>query len=261
MESPTGIAPTDLAAALAVAERAAREAGAFIRGHAGDAKSVDSFTTHDIKLELDVRSQELITPLLLGGLPGSAVLGEEGSAGDPGSEWQWVVDPIDGTVNYYFGIPHYCVSIALRHRGEIVAGAVYDPNLDEMFSATRGGGARLDGRPVRVSGRSAMREAIVTVGFAKSKASLDAGFARFQRVAYEVRKTRMLGSAALALAYIACGRLDAYIEEEISLWDIAAGWLLVEEAGGKIELRPSVGGAEKLFICASNGALPLAEFL
>ena len=119
----------------------------------------------------------------------------------------------------------------------------------------------LNGRPISVSSRGTMAEAVVTVGFSKSKEALDLGFYRYKRISYEVRKTRMLGSAALAMAYIACGRLDAYVEEQISLWDIAAGLLLVEKAGGKFIIKPSTTKPGTMFICASNGKVPIEDYL
>jgi myo-inositol-1(or 4)-monophosphatase len=119
----------------------------------------------------------------------------------------------------------------------------------------------LNGKEIHVSDRSDLADAVVTVGFSKSKASIDAGFKRFVDIAYRVRKTRMLGSAALAMAYISCGRLDAYIEEIISLWDVAAGLLLVETAGGATKLFPKDDVGEKYSLCSSNGLLPLDEFI
>ncbi len=247
-----------------VAESAARAAGALLRDHFGGDQDVDAFEAHDIKLALDVRSQELITEQLLGAFPDHMVAGEEGDTGDPGAELQWVVDPIDGTVNFFYGLPHFCTSIALRRGGaggEILLGVIYDPLLDELWAAEPGAGATLNGKPIRVSPRRQLGDAVVTVGFSKSKEAMDAGFARFRDLAYRVRKTRMLGSAALALTYIASGRLDAYIEEVISWWDIAAGKLIVEEAGGRVEIADSPVAPGKLSICAWNGALPLAGTL
>ncbi len=246
---------------LKTAIRAARAAGKLLMDNYGGELNVDDFQDHDIKLELDVRSQAVITECLLGAFPHHALYGEEGIEGDQSSEWQWVVDPIDGTVNYFFSIPHFCVSIALRYRGEIVLGVILDPTLDELWTVVKGGAPELNGKPIKVSNRSELRQSVMTVGFSKTKQSIDSGFERFQKLAYEVRKTRMMGSAALAMAYIACGRLDAYIEEEISLWDIAAGQLLVEAGGGKVELRTSEVAADKFFICASNGKLDLTPYL
>lgn len=249
---------------LATATEAAQQAGQLIKSQFGSKLTVNELQRHDIKLEMDVRSQALITGLILGRHPDHSILGEEGNANaGGGGEVEWIVDPIDGTVNYYFGIPHFCVSIAARCRGtqELLLGVIYDPMLDELWQVAQGTAPVLNGKPMRVSERAAMAEAVVTVGFSKSRESLDAGFARYQRIAYEVRKTRMLGSAALAMAYIACGRLDAYVEEQISLWDIAAGKMLVEAAGGRVLLRPGVKKEGSMFICAWNGRVPIEDYL
>lgn len=248
---------------LAIALDAATQAGQFIKTHFGSELTVNEMHRHDIKLELDVRSQKLITDLILSHHPDHAILGEEeGDLGGDG-DIEWIVDPIDGTVNFFFGIPHFCVSIAARdrHTKETLLGVIHDPMQDETWSVVKGGVPLLNGKPIAVSDRATMAEAVVTVGFSKSKSALDAGFERYKRIAYEVRKTRMLGSAALALAYIASGRLDAYVEEQISLWDIAAGVLLVEAAGGRVQTSPSPVKPGTMFICAWNGKLPIEPYL
>ncbi len=242
---------------LATAVDAARQAGALIKANFGGPLGVNELKQYDIKLELDVRSQELITAIILRSFPDHAIYGEEGIAGNQGSDHEWIVDPIDGTVNYFYGIPHFCVSIALRVAGEIVLGVIYDPMQDEMFVGRKGYGAELNGQPIRVSGRGELSEAMVTVGFSKNKESIDAGLARFKELLFKVRKTRMLGSAALGMAYVAAGRLDAYLEEVISLWDVAAGIILVETAGGKARLFEKDAAAEKYSMCCTNGKLPL----
>lgn len=242
---------------LAVASAAAREAGALIRENYESELFINESTAHDIKLEMDVRCQDLIAERLLTAFPGHRLLGEEGDSGEATSDHEWIVDPIDGTVNYFYGIPHFCVSIALRQKGELLAGVIYDPMMDELFTAEAGGPALKNGRPIRASQRTELREAIITVGFSKTKESLEAGLARFARVADQVKKTRMLGSAALALGYVACGRLDAYIEEQISLWDVAAGLLIVERAGGRVILKSHPQSHEKYSITAWNGRIPV----
>ncbi|WP_395746310.1 inositol monophosphatase family protein [Prosthecobacter sp.] len=221
---------------LAIATESAHAAGKLITENFGSELTVNEMQRHDIKLELDVRSQKLITDMILARFPDHAILGEEGGETGGNGDVEWIVDPIDGTVNYFFGIPHFCVSIAARKREskELLIGVIFDPM---------------------------QRETVVTVGFSKSKEALDLGFERYKRIAYEVRKTRMLGSAALAMAYIATGRLDAYVEEQISLWDIAAGQLMVEMGGGKVMLKPSTTKPGTMFICASNGKLPIEEYL
>jgi len=247
---------------LDAAIEAAKAAGQLIRDNFGTELHVNEMKTYDIKLELDVRSQTLITEMLLKRFPDHAVLGEEGDTGGSGKV-EWIVDPIDGTVNYFFGIPHFCVSIAAREQAsqKIILGVIYDPMQDELWTVADGVPPTLNGKPISVSQRGAMNECVVTVGFSKSKESLDAGFERYKRISYNVRKTRMLGSAALAMAYIACGRLDAYVEEQISLWDIAAGWMLVEAAGGKVRLEPGKAKAGTMFICASNGKIPIEDYI
>ena len=240
---------------LETAIDAAQKAGVLLRENYETDLVVDSMHDHDIKLNLDVRSQELITECLLGAFPEHALYGEEGIAGDPDSEWQWVVDPIDGTVNYYYGIPHFCVSIALRHKQEIVVGVIYDPMMDELWSVEKGEPPTLNGREIKASSRDQLKDTVMTIGFSKTKESMDVGLERYKTIAYKVRKTRMLGSAALALAYISCGRLDAYIEESISLWDVAAGILLVESVGGKVELTPLSPSDDQFAIVATNGKI------
>ncbi|MCB1098311.1 MAG: inositol monophosphatase [Verrucomicrobiae bacterium] len=243
---------------ITTAIHAARSAGALLKENFGKDLKVNEMQDHDIKLELDVRSQALIAGILLDAHPGHAFFGEEGIEGDQDSPYQWIVDPIDGTVNYFYSIPHFCVSIGLRHQGKIIAGVIYDPLLDELFQVEKGKGAQLNGHPIHVSQRQ-LKDAVITIGFSKDKASIDAGLERYKQIAYSVRKTRVFGSAALALAYIACGRLDAYIEEQISIWDIAAGWLLIEEAGGIVEVRVSPVKTGKQAIIAANRTIDLSD--
>ncbi len=247
-----------MSAYLETAVTAARAAGALLREHYEGDLHVDEMLAHDIKLQLDVRSQELITQIILERHPGHAILGEEGVAGEASSAFQWIVDPIDGTVNYFFGIPHFCVSIALREGEEITHGVIYDPMLDELFTVGPDQPPARNGRPIRVSKRAAWNEAVITVGFSKTNEAIDIGLERYRRIAHRVRKTRMLGSAALGMAYIACGRLDAYFEEAVSLWDIAAGELLIQRAGGTV-LRLPKPGSEKFGVISSNGLLPVEE--
>jgi len=265
--------------ALASAIDAARAAGGLMRQNLNAPKTVAAATSHDIKLELDVRCQRLIAKKLHAIFPRIALLGEEGTSGADDAEFRWVVDPIDGTVNFFHGIPHASVSIALQQRGDkwqvaggkksarhtavpvtcppthvTLLGVVYDPFTDELWTAVRGGSARLNGRVIRVSRCRKLNEAVVSIGFAKSRASLEAALPYFLWLARRVRKMRMLGSAALALTYVASGRLDAYIERGISLWDVAAGGLILECAGGTFWSEPA-GHGHKFRMIASNGLL------
>ncbi len=243
---------------LQTATDAAKAAGQLLRDNYEGELNVDEMLEHDIKLEMDVRCQKTIENIILAAHPTHAIYGEEGLAGDQGSDHQWIVDPIDGTVNFYFGIPHFCVSIALRHEAEMIVGVVYDPMMDELFAVGPGQEPTRNGKPISVSNRSNLSEAVVTVGFSKTNAGMEAGLERYKQIAFKVRKTRMLGSAALGMAYIACGRLDAYIEESVSLWDIAAGQLLIERAGGRVMKRPLADG-DTFGVTSSNGKLPMDE--
>ena len=245
---------------LKTAIEAAREAGKLQREHFGKPLNVNSAESHDIKLELDVQSQELITRIIIGGYPDHAIYGEEGLTGNQGGEFQWIVDPIDGTVNYYYGLPHFCVSIALRRNGEMILGVIYDPIRDELWSVEKGGLPTLNGVPCVASQRNQLSEAIVSIGFSKSIAAIQLGLPLLEKLAPQVRKCRMLGSAALDLAYVATGRMDAYIESSISLWDVAAGVMLVEAAGGKVDLKPHPNNPDKFSIMACGGKIDfLAE--
>jgi len=242
---------------LDAAVNAARAAGEMLRQNFEKPKQVNQTTKHDIKLEIDVRLQELITQSLLKDFPQHALYGEEGIVGDQASEFQWVVDPLDGTVNYYYGIPHFCVSIALRRKAEIIVGTIYDPIRDELWIGQKGTAPKLNGREFRVSERADLAEAVVSVGLSKTGVTIEAGIPLLQTMVHRARKCRLLGSAALDMAYVACGRLDAYIEQGISLWDIAAGWILVETAGGSVEMKPRMDMPERYSIIASNGVIDL----
>ncbi len=246
---------------LAEARCAAEKAGAFLREHFFSVKHVDEALMHDIKLRLDKECQQLITEHLLAAFPESSILGEEGNAGQSASDYVWIVDPIDGTVNYFYGIPIFCVSIALQYQGMLVLGCVYDPMQRECFSAIAGQCATLNGNPVTVSPRRSMSEAVVFIGHGTHDGSGEAGVSRFAHISRQVRKIRILGSAALTLCYIAAGRFDAYIEGRISLWDFAAARVILEAAGGVLEFIPLSEDGIKGSIMAWNGLLPLHEAL
>jgi myo-inositol-1(or 4)-monophosphatase len=243
--------PLDLAIA------AARAAGSLLRAHFGTELNVNALEAHDIKLELDVQSQTLITGMILQEFPDHAIYGEEGLAGNQSSPFQWIIDPIDGTVNYYYGIPHFCISIALREEGVIQLGVIYDPMRDELWEVRRGRSALMNGKPCSVSKRTQISDSILSVGLSKTQTTIQSAMPLFTDLVGKARKCRLMGSAALDMAYIASGRLDAYIEQSVSLWDIAAGVLLVENAGGKVKIEPRADNPDKLSVIASNGLLPL----
>ena len=253
------------ARALAVAVQAARAAGAVMARNLNSTKQVNESSQHDIKLVLDVRCQKLIERTLLGAFPQVAILGEEGVRGKLDAPQRWVVDPIDGTVNFTYGIPHACVSIALQtrvredaehpdlnYRTEV--GVVYDPFCDELWTARRGQPARMNGKRVRVSERDKLEETIFALGFAKQESTLAKMLPVFKRMVHRVRKIRIMGAAALSMVYVAGARMDAYKEYGVRLWDIAAGGLIIECAGGEFWHRP-VAGEHTYEIMVSNGRL------
>jgi myo-inositol-1(or 4)-monophosphatase len=246
---------------LALATHAAIETGKLLRHHFGNDATVDEAHHHDLKLALDKESQDLITSILLKARPNDALYGEEGIAGNQTSDRQWIVDPIDGTVNFYYGIPHFCVSIALREKEEITIGVIHDPMVNETWTVKKGELARLNDKVISVSSRTRLEESILYVGPGKAEDSMKVGLKRFEKASFRARKMRTMGSAALGMAYIASGRFDGYIESRISLWDIAAGKLLVETAGGKVDLTPVNNNSEVYSIIASNGKIPLEEIL
>lgn len=252
--------------AQSTAVQAARTVGALMRRHLHGSKRAHTVTQHDIKLELDVRCQKVIEKALSRAFPQVALLGEEGAVGRADAEYRWVVDPIDGTVNFAYGIPHACVSIALQQRArspgtaefedgyQSLVGVVYDPFGDELWTGIRGQAARLNGRIIRVSRRRKLSEAVVSIGFAKSRESIQATLPYFNELVYRIRKIRMMGAAALGLTYVATGRFDAYIERGIRLWDIAAGGLIVGCAGGEFWHR-AIPGEHYYRMIATNGLL------
>lgn len=250
---------------LETAIEAAAEAGKLLRKNFGTQLAVNQSTRHDIKLEIDEQAQKLITRVILADYPDHCILGEEGVTGSKDADERWIVDPLDGTVNYFYGIPHYAVSIAAQQRiagnWETVAGVVFDPEKDELFATEKGKPAALHGRPIQVSDRSDWAEAIVAIGFFKSADTINRSLENFGRMIHKVRKMRLMGAAALDVVYVACGRYDAYIEYGIKLWDIAAGQLILENAGGRVESKPGTDGEHALDVRMWNGRLALEKLL
>jgi len=264
---------SDQKRALDCAEKAARSAGSTMRQNFYVRKKVTESTKHDIKLELDVRCQKLIEKKLAAAFPKIAVLGEEGETGDSAAAYRWVIDPIDGTVNYAYGIPHACVSIALQEKldsqkakapGRLTVtpdgystllGVVYDPFVDELWSATRGGKAFMNDSVIFASARTSLDDSIVSVGFSKRTDTLNIMLPVLNRLVHRVRKVRIMGAAALAMTYVASGRIDAYLEVGLRLWDIAAGGLILECAGGEFFHRPVANEYQTYSLVANNGLL------
>ncbi len=245
---------------LETAIEAAYTAGKLLRQNFGSPLNVNEASHHDIKLELDVQAQKAITKVILADFPEHAILGEEGVSGPADAEVRWVIDPLDGTVNFFYGIPFYAVSIAAQQRvgdgWQTMAGAVYAPEMDEMFAAERGAAPTLNGRAIRVSERAELSEAIVGFGFFKSEETIQQGLRTVQYLTPRVRKMRLMGAAALDTVYVACGRFDGYIEYGIRLWDICAGQLILEQAGGRVDSVPGTK-PNSFDVRMSNGKVKL----
>jgi myo-inositol-1(or 4)-monophosphatase len=215
----------------------AREAGGLLVQRLGAAK-VSNKGDIDLVTEADVASENLIIERIRSYYPQHGILAEESGeavvVGGKRSDWKWIIDPLDGTTNYAHGYPCFCVSIALEHKGLIEIGVVYDPMRDEMFAAERGAGATLNDRKMRVSSVEALNHAMLCTGFpynVRERPDFARDFANFTMSAQAVRRD---GSAAIDLAYVACGRFDGFWEDGLSPWDIAAGALLIEEARGRV---------------------------
>jgi myo-inositol-1(or 4)-monophosphatase len=221
---------------LNIAVRAARNAGRILLRYLEHVDKLDVRTKgrNDFVSEVDRNAEDAIIQVLRASYPDHAVLAEESGARGR-SDFEWVIDPLDGTTNYLHGFPQFAVSIALRHRGRLECGVVYDPLREEMFTAARGGGAQLNDRRVRVGGRQSLDGALIGTGFPfREQRHLDAYLGMFKSVIEATAGVRRPGSAALDLAYVACGRTDGFWEVGLAEWDFAAGALLVTEAGGTV---------------------------
>jgi myo-inositol-1(or 4)-monophosphatase len=189
----------------------------------------------DLVTEADLASQEAVRNTILGSFPDHDVLGEEDSGPSVRkSAYRWIVDPLDGTTNYVHGVPQYAVSVALEYDGQLLVGTVYDPSADECFTAVRGEGAWMNGERFSASDTTDIGQALVAVSFPAQVEHGSRPLVDFENVVVRCRAIRRSGSAALNLAYVACGRYDAYFARETKAWDVAAGALLIWEAGGII---------------------------
>jgi len=257
--SARGAAGAETRAVRALAVRLAREAGALQRARYETALEIASKSRPiDLVTEVDRACEALVVEALRRERPGDDVLAEEGGAhADAGAIWRWIVDPLDGTVNFAHGYPCFCVSIGVERDGVRHVGVVYDPLRDELFEAVRGGGTRRNGRPVRVSEAASVGRALLATGFAYDvHDSADDNLDRLARAVKHAGGVRRDGSAAIDLCYVACGRFDGYWELKLHPWDVAAGLLIVEEAGGRTsDLTGGPAPASGREVLASNARL------
>jgi myo-inositol-1(or 4)-monophosphatase len=246
----------NLAKELEVVLSAARRAGEVLRSGFGAEHEITYKGEVDLVTEVDEEAERVIREELLGAFPNHGMLAEEGGGQAGEEDVRWIVDPLDGTINYAHGLPLFAVSIALERAGEVVLGVVYDPMRDETFVAERGGGANLNGEPIRVSETEQPIQALITTGLPYDRERMPEALELFGHFAALSRGMRRLGAAALDLCYVACGRLDGYYERGIWPWDVAAGSLILREAGGNItNYRGDALDLAGREVVASNGRL------
>jgi myo-inositol-1(or 4)-monophosphatase len=260
---------TDL---LPTAESIAREAGALLRDFYHRGVRAEYKGDVDLVTEADRASEALIVARLREAFPSHGIYGEEGTRQGLDREFRWYVDPLDGTTNFAHGFPVFCVVLGCERRapglapeedGEIVAGVIYDPLRDEMFSAVRGAGATLNGAPIRVSRTKSLQESLIATGFPSHKRHCSPNVHFYQEFTLRSHGVRRAGSAAIDMAYVACGRLEAFWEFQLNPWDTSAGYLLIEEAGGRVtHFDGSKFTLDSREVLASNGIIhPAMEHL
>jgi len=250
---------------LAIARSAAREAAELVRDRrpAGRVEvTATKSSATDIVTEMDRAAERLLVDRILAQRPDDGVLGEEGAESPGTSGVTWVLDPIDGTVNYLYGIPGYGVSVGVRVGDEVVAGVVINPATRETWSATKGRGAELDGRPIRVNDEQDLAMALLATGFGYESSRRARQAEILRTVLPRVRDIRRAGAASLDLCAVACGRVDAYYERGLKPWDLAAGGLIAAEAGARVEGLQGRSAGEDLVVAAPPALFePLAELL
>ena len=218
---------------LSAAGEIAREAGALLVRYFERRVAVEYKADFDVVTEADRASERLIVERLRARYPGHSIVAEEGAGVELASEFTWYVDPLDGTTNFAHGFPVFCVTLALEQAGEVVAGVVYDPLREEFFAAEKGAGAYLNNRRIHVSRVNRLAESLLATGFPSHKRHADVNVYFFHQTSMLSHGVRRAGSAALDLSYVACGRLDGFWEFRLNPWDLAAGVLLIGEAGGR----------------------------
>jgi myo-inositol-1(or 4)-monophosphatase len=242
---------------LQVAIEAALEAGKFLKMNVGKIRHIEYKGGQQTNLvtEIDKKSEHLIIGKIKQHFPHHDFLGEESGAAEVKSEYRWIIDPLDGTVNYTHGLPIYSVSIGLEYKGEIILGVVYDPSLDELYTAEKGKGAWLNKKRIEVSKIANLRDGLTVTGFAYDvNERPEPSVTHFKNFLADTQAIRRLGSAALDLCYVAAGRFEGFWEGVIRPWDMAAGVLLVMEAGGKwTDFRGFPSTVYKEDILATNG--------
>ncbi len=222
---------------LEFAIRAAREAGAILQDFAERGFDITHKGRINLVTEADLASEKHITELIRQQFPAHHIVAEESWQGglSGADDYAWLIDPLDGTTNFSHGFPCYAVSIGIEHKGQSIAGVVYDPTRDEMFAAERGAGATLNGKPIHVSAVSSLEKALLVSGFPYDvRERMHEYLPAWEEFLKQAQAVRRLGAAAIDMACVANGRLDGFWEKGLHAWDTAAGWVIIEEAGGRV---------------------------
>lgn len=240
-----------------VAVAAAERAGEILYKNWGEIHDVEKKGTIDLVTEADRASEKAIIEVIQSAFPDHTILAEESGLTLGTDPYEWIIDPLDGTTNYAHNLPEFTVSIAFAHEGEMAFGLILNPVGGELFCAARGDGARLNGRRIRVSGVKTVRESLLVTGFPYDLASVIRPLMRrFETFLLAAQGVRRLGSAALDLCYVACGRFDGFWEQNLHPWDTAAGWIIVQEAGGQVtDFSNGNYNVDKKEILATNGLI------
>lgn len=249
--------PLDLGKVKDLALEAAVEAGELLKENLGRTNTVEFKGEIDLVTEMDRGAEDLIVRRISSAFPGHSIVAEERRGVERASPYRWIVDPLDGTTNYAHGYPVFCVSIAFECEGKVLIGVIHDPVLQETFLAEKGEGATLNGRPIHVSEIDRLNLSLLATGFPYDiRRSKETNLDNFCRFSLKAQAIRRAGSAALDLCYVACGRFDGFWELKLKPWDVAAGALIVEEAGGRVTTFD--GGPFTIYsenIVASNGRI------
>jgi myo-inositol-1(or 4)-monophosphatase len=240
-----------------IALKAVREGGTILMEYFGKVKSIDYKGEINLVTEVDRRSEEVILSIIKESYPDHRILAEETGDSGVSSSFKWIIDPLDGTTNYAHGYPCFCVSLAIEHEGEVIYSTVYDPVREELFTAEKGKGVYLNGKAIKVSSTKQLNQSLLCTGFPYDvKDDMNSNILDFRNFLMKALAVRRDGSAALDLCYTATGRFDGFWEQKLHPWDVAAGGLLVKEAGGK--LSNFKGGNFSIYdieIVASNGLI------
>ena len=239
---------------LTIATQAAREAGAILKEYYSQDKQIESKGNRNLVTEADLRSEKCILKILQAEYPGHSILCEESGQNETASEYRWIIDPLDGTTNYAFGIPNFCVSIALTFNDDVLLGVLYDPLKDELFRAQKGSGAFLNDSPISVANERGLGMTLIGFDLGYDDTASKEMISMANEL-WSARTTfRLMGSAALGIIYVACGRLDLYFHRSLYPWDIAAAILLLREAGGEItdwEGKPATVWSKQIIACSN----------